>query len=150
MITVTRSFRFDAAHRVLGHGGKCRHLHGHSYLAEVTVAAPALDDLGFVIDFAVLKERVGGWIDREWDHNVLLNRSDPLRDALAREERLPYLMAPGQNPTAENIAAVLAKEAAVLLAPHGLTVVSVTVWETPNCRATYAVPPAHSDTIGEG
>jgi 6-pyruvoyl tetrahydropterin synthase/QueD family protein len=76
--TITRRLEWDAGHRVLGHEGRCRHLHGHRYVAEVTVAAPELDDLGMVIDFSVLKEKVGGWIDREWDHNMMLHVSDPL------------------------------------------------------------------------
>jgi 6-pyruvoyl-tetrahydropterin synthase len=47
----------------------------------------------------------------------------------------PFIMPPGCNPTAENIASVLFSIAAELLGPHKLEVVLVKVWETPNCWA---------------
>lgn len=147
MLTITRKFDFDTAHRVLGHGGKCRHLHGHRYTAEVTVQAPELDALGMVIDFSVLKDKIGGWIDDNWDHNILLHPDDPLlNDLTATEERSPatLLWAPHLprhhlNPTAENIARFLAMKAQLLIPPD-IIVVGVKIWETPNCWAYYEVP----------
>lgn len=44
-------FVFDAAHRILGHAGKCGYLRAHSYRLEVTVTATGLDELGMVMDF---------------------------------------------------------------------------------------------------
>lgn len=141
-----------AGHRVMGHQGKCRHLHGHEYTAEITVAAPELDGLGMVIDFSVLKEKVGGWIDRCWDHNMMLHPDDPLavmwrsgndrttvlgdvqKDVFAG--KAPYLMTTG-NPTAENIACELFHKATELLTGTGITVLRVKVLETPNCWAEY-------------
>jgi 6-pyruvoyltetrahydropterin/6-carboxytetrahydropterin synthase len=76
--TVTRRFEFDAAHRLIGHQGKCRWLHGHHYVAEVQVATEQLNDLGMAIDFGDLKTLIGGWINDHWDHNIILNTSDPL------------------------------------------------------------------------
>lgn len=37
MLTVTKKFKFDAAHMLSGHEGLCKNLHGHQYLLEVTV-----------------------------------------------------------------------------------------------------------------
>jgi 6-pyruvoyltetrahydropterin/6-carboxytetrahydropterin synthase len=147
--TICRKFEFDTAHRVLGHQGKCRHLHGHRYVAEVVVKAPELNDLGMVIDFAALKDKVGGWIDRTWDHNVLFHPDDPLLKPVVVEAmgsgKLPVTLEEyggvGRrellNPTAENIARFLAFKAADLLAPDGMIVVSVKIFETPNCWAEY-------------
>jgi 6-pyruvoyltetrahydropterin/6-carboxytetrahydropterin synthase len=142
MNTVTKRLEWDSGHRVLGHRGKCRHLHGHRYAAEITVQSPDLDGLGMVVDFGVIKERVGGWIDQSWDHNLLLHPDDPLLELSNKQlqevcgDRLPYVMPPPcPNPTAENIARVLYDAAVGLLDP--LKVVEVTVWETPTCRATY-------------
>src|SRR5262249_22784820 len=56
MITATRRIQFAAGHRVFGHEGKCRYLHGHNFVALVTAAADDLDAVGRVIDFGVLKE----------------------------------------------------------------------------------------------
>ena len=64
-ITATRRLQFAAGHRVHGHEGKCRHLHGHNFVVFLTAAAENLDAVGRVIDFGVLKERIGGWIERE-------------------------------------------------------------------------------------
>ena len=78
MPTVTRKLEWDSGHRVLNHGGKCRHLHGHRYVAEITVEATQLNDLGMVVDFSLIKERVGKWIDENWDHNFLAHPEDPI------------------------------------------------------------------------
>ena len=157
--TITRKLEWDAGHRVLNHGSKCRHLHGHRFVAEVTVAAPELDDLGMVIDFSVLKRVIGGWIDREWDHNMMLHPDDPLlhlyeygdgrgsvlgdlrKDVFAFKP--PYAMKFG-NPTAENIACELFHKATDLLTGTGITVLRVKIAETPNCWAEYSSPSASS------
>jgi len=129
--TITRVIEFDAGHRVLGHEGKCKHLHGHRYRVELTVEAPKLDPLGRVIDFSCLKEIVGGWVDREWDHNMLLRSDDPLIES-GLLTRAPYIF--DSNPTAENMAQELFRIARSLLSSD-LSVVRVRVYETPNCWA---------------
>jgi 6-pyruvoyltetrahydropterin/6-carboxytetrahydropterin synthase len=135
MTSITRKIEFDAGHRVLGHEGKCRHLHGHHYVAEVTVEGAELDSLGRVIDFSILKQRVGGWIDENWDHNFLVHPEDPLRTIRTGKVfagRELYVMLNG-NPTAENMAAELF-EVATMLLPE-LKVTHVRLYETPNCWA---------------
>ncbi len=138
MLTVTRCFEFDSAHRVLGHEGKCRFLHGHRYKAVITVSSwEGLDGLGRIVDYAVLKEVVGKWIDDNWDHSCLLHRDDILSDLLVSKlERAPFLMKYG-NPTAENIARELYDVATNLLTPYNLKIVNVRIWETPNCWADF-------------
>ncbi len=71
----TRRLQFCCGHRVMRHESKCAHLHGHNYVAFFTASAQ-LDDVGRVIDFSVIKERVGGWIDEFWDHGFVLNEED--------------------------------------------------------------------------
>lgn len=134
---ITKRLEFDAGHRVLGHEGKCKFLHGHRYSAEVTVTAPDLDKLGRVIDFGVIKREVGGWIDNCWDHQLLLNPEDPLLKAdLSLLGKPPYVMA-GGNPTAENMAREL-YDMAIKLLPNELKVVRVRIWETPTCFAEFS------------
>lgn len=147
MTTITRRFEWDSGHRVLGHEGKCRHLHGHRYVAEITVWAGGLDSLGRVIDFGEIKRIVGKWIDDRWDHNLLLNAKDPLLTAVEecrcfdcpQDEILggkePYIMEHG-NPTAEVMAEDLFKTVCSLL-PSYLVVKKVKLYETPNCYAEY-------------
>lgn len=68
--TITKIFRFEAAHRLLKHRGECFHLHGHSYELWVTVAGP-LDENGMVADFKDLKEVVREAVIRHVDHRYL-------------------------------------------------------------------------------
>jgi len=143
MLTITRRLEWDAAHRVLRHESKCRTLHGHRYRAELVVTAPELNSLGMVIDFSVLKRVVGGWIDQHWDHSTLVNVDDTDLIAFCQsqhdkdpKQKVPYIFS--GEPTAELIAVQLHSVAANLLADHEITVVSVCLWETPNCMARFS------------
>lgn len=144
MLTITRRLEWDAMHRIPNHEGDCKAFHGHRYVAEITCRAPELDPLGRVIDFAVIKEEVGGWIDLHFDHTAILQRGDndpaaaAIHDSNARMGKPVYLMeAP---PTVENIAIELAAHACRLLEPLGIAVSELRVWETPNCSATWRAP----------
>lgn len=133
-ITITKRFEFDAAHRLLNHEGKCANLHGHRYVAELTVSGPALDHVGRVVDFGELKRTVGHWIDEHWDHGYVYQVGDPV-GALAQEFGKTYPML--LPPTAENMVLDLAVIAAVLLGHTPLRVVQVRLYETPTCWADY-------------
>jgi 6-pyruvoyltetrahydropterin/6-carboxytetrahydropterin synthase len=134
-VTITRRLEFDAAHRVMQHEGKCRNLHGHRYAVEVTVTAPELDDLGRVVDFGVIKERLGQWVDREWDHQTILWEKDAaLGKAIAAETGQAIAWLP-MNPTVENLAKYLLETVCPRLFAAPLHVTQVKIWETPNCSA---------------
>jgi 6-pyruvoyltetrahydropterin/6-carboxytetrahydropterin synthase len=133
MITATRRIQFAAGHRVFGHEGKCRYLHGHNFVAFVTAAADDLDAVGRVIDFGVLKERIGGWIEHAWDHGFIVWQDDTeARRALeVVVGQKTYLL--GANPTAENIADHLLRVVGPdALAGTGVRLVKVTLYETEN------------------
>lgn len=72
----------DAGHRLLNHAGKCGSPHGHRYKIEVHVTGSNLDRVGLVVDFGVLKDKLGGWITKHWDHTMILERGDPLINAI--------------------------------------------------------------------
>lgn len=139
MITCTRRLEWDAMHRIPLHESKCRAFHGHRYAAEITCLASDLDGLGRVVDFSVIKQLVGGWIDQHWDHTAILMRSDPeappLAEANARLGKPVYWM--DGHPTAENVVADLARVAQELLGPSGVEVVRIRLWETPNGTAEW-------------
>lgn len=144
-ISITRRLEWDYGHRVLGHEGKCKHLHGHRGVAEITVKAETLDSLGRVIDFSVIKKEVGGWIDANWDHSILLNPDDPLYQQCKEMDvwggKEPFLFEAGlvfkanTNPTAENMATFLLYKSVELLAPYHIQVLHIRVYETPNSWA---------------
>ncbi len=135
-ITCTRLLAFDAAHRVMEHESKCRHFHGHRYGVEATFTAPELDALGRVVDFGIIKEKLGAWIDEQWDHTAILwDKDRDLGEAVAAQtkQRIYYLP---YNPTAENIARYLLERICPeLFKDSSIECVSVRVQETPNCSA---------------
>ncbi len=156
---ITRAFFIDTGHRVVGHEGKCAHLHGHRYQIQVTVRSTDLDDIGRVVDFAVLKQGIGGWLDANWDHGLVMWHEDPfmgLFGVAAREKfkdpengelmsllsgMKVYVM--NSNPTAENMARYLMDEIIPgIIGDQALTCTKVVVMETPNCWAC-ATPVAH-------
>ena len=81
MLLITKRFRFEAAHFLPFHGGKCKNLHGHSYVLEVTVAGEVKStdsgsaQSGMVMDFSVLKSIVDENVISVFDHSNL-NRED--------------------------------------------------------------------------
>lgn len=144
MHTITRRFEFDAGHRVYLHESKCSHLHGHRYKVDVEVTSNVLDNIGRIIDFSVVKDICGKWIDENLDHGLILFESDGLLSLLRDYPIMPlqtlvkqkiYVM--NSNPTAENIANHLYHLFNRLLEPTGVKVVSITLFETPNCKAVY-------------
>lgn len=138
-VTIARRLEWDALHRIPGHEGACKAFHGHRYAAEIWCEADALDALGRVIDFSVIKSVVGAWIDQHWDHTGILMRTDPdpairaIAESNAGHGRPVYWM--DHPPTAEYLALELLAVATRLLAPHAIRVVEVKLWETPNCSA---------------
>ena len=75
-VSITKIFRFEAAHHLPEHQGKCAHIHGHSYKLEVTLQGPIKDsagesDYGMVMDFAHLSQIVKDAIIEQLDHQDL-------------------------------------------------------------------------------
>jgi 6-pyruvoyltetrahydropterin/6-carboxytetrahydropterin synthase len=139
MITCTRKLEFDAGHRVTRHESKCAHVHGHRYVVEITCGADALDAAGRVVDFGAVKAAVKPWLDDNLDHGYVHHPDDTVAVYLRAAGHKCFAMpADLGEPTAENIAALVARAAQRLLPTGGgLTVQAVRVWETPNCRADW-------------
>lgn len=144
MAVITRKLEFDAAHRVLGHESKCAHLHGHRYVAEISITAADLDDIGRVLDFSVVKRLVGGWIDEYWDHNIILSDRDPLAvlwrsgQSSVFGDRAPYIMPNDMNTTVECLVQELYRACVSLLKSYPVRVVHIRIYETPNSWADYS------------
>jgi 6-pyruvoyltetrahydropterin/6-carboxytetrahydropterin synthase len=134
VIECTRRIEFDAGHRVIGHAHKCKYLHGHRYILEVTAKAPELNKLGMVIDFGDLKTVIKSWVDKNLDHNVILHQDDKRLGAFISKETGQNIYYLQSNPTAENIALHLKKDIIPsLLVESSFKIVRVKLYETPNC-----------------
>jgi 6-pyruvoyltetrahydropterin/6-carboxytetrahydropterin synthase len=143
-IQAVRRIQFCSGHRVMGHEGKCSHLHGHNYVVFFHAAAHDLDRVGRVIDFNVLKDKLGTWIDANWDHGFIYCQDDAQMAAIYAQQAAghKHFVLPG-NPTAENMARYLLEEVGPQqLRGTGAQLVKVVLWETENCYAEVSLTPA--------
>lgn len=129
--SVTKHVHFCYGHRLLDYDGKCRHLHGHNGVLEVTVEKTELDRLGMVADFSAIQAMVQSLADGELDHRMILSEKDPLLPLLKGQGQ-PCLALKG-NPTAEAIARHIFER----LRDKGIPVSMVRLWETSTSNASY-------------
>lgn len=126
---VTKQIKFCAAHRLLGHKGKCQNIHGHNYLVEIVLENQELNELGMVLDFTDIKETYGKWIDENFDHAIIINQKDfTILKMLQGKGFKKYIM--DNNPTAENMVRLLKS-----LKFEGQNVKTIKVWETDTSKA---------------
>ena len=107
MYYLTKNFRFEAAHALVGYDGKCRNIHGHSYELQVTVKGLPINDEnnpknGMVIDFHELKGIVNEEIVNRLDHSFIVGDNMPddfvkIVECNFDKVRVPY------QPTTENM-----------------------------------------------
>lgn len=138
-IQATRYHDICAGHRVVGHEGKCRNLHGHNYRITFTVESADdgydLDTVGRVLDFSVIKEKLCVWLEENWDHRFLVWDCDPKLAAIFAID--PTAVAVPFNPTAENIGHYLLEHVGpVQLEGTRAKLVRVEIEETRKCSAT--------------
>jgi len=131
MYSVTKEIHFCYGHRLLGHEGKCRHLHGHNARAMIRLESESLDRLGLVMDFKEIGDYVKSWLDAEIDHNMLLYKEDPILPLLRGAGERVYVM--DTNPSAENIARLVFE----YVERGGFPVVEVAIVETASAVASY-------------
>lgn len=119
MWTLEKEYRFEAAHRLPHHDGKCARLHGHSWVMAVEVGGKSLHTVGpkqgMVTDYSDISRVVKPLIEGYLDH-YYLNESTGL-----------------ENPTSEELARWVYSE----LRPSIPNLVSVTIKETCTSSCTY-------------
>ncbi len=124
IVTIERTFRFEAAHLLpnVPPEHKCRRLHGHSFIVDVAAEGPVDPKLGWFIDYADLEEAFV-----------------PLREQLDHR----YLNdVPGlENPTSEHLAHWIWERLAGKV--PGLR--RIVVHETCNSRCVYRGPAANDE-----
>jgi queuosine biosynthesis protein QueD len=114
MYSITKSFKFEAAHRLLSMepNHSCRQLHGHSYVVKVTICTDDIKKMknpNMVLDFGRLRRFKEEVIDN-LDHVTILNSQDPLINILKDVDDIKIIAMPeGLDPTAENMAYLFAK-----------------------------------------
>ena len=120
MYEITVTSHFSAAHRLRYLHGKCEELHGHNWKVEVPVASNRLSKEGVVVDFGILKLKVGKVL-KHLDHTYLND--------------LPYFS--GIEPSSENISKYIFNKLKPELKGYHVTLKKVTAWESETSCATY-------------
>jgi len=86
--TCTKRFGpISVAHRQWRSDTHCSFIHGYGREVEITFGARELDEKGWVVDFGSLRE-VKAWLEREWDHRLLVAHDDPYLAALQQMHSL--------------------------------------------------------------
>ncbi|MCW7753509.1 6-carboxytetrahydropterin synthase [Desulfobotulus sp. H1] len=133
MLTITREFRFEAAHRLaLAHltdeenhtiYGPCSRIHGHSYRLRVTLCGTP-NEYGWLLNFSDLKKIVTLHVLRLYDH-ACLNELEEYQEVL---------------PTAESMATAIFHRLKPHLRGPNYRLLRVCVYETQDAWASWEDP----------
>ena len=114
---------FSSAHALRHYHGKTEPLHGHNFRVEVIVRGKRLQNkVKYLVDFISLQKALKTVIE-PMDH-INLNEFPPFHK---------------ENPSAENLAVYIARELQSRWKEPGAALASVTVWETDEMGARYAL-----------
>lgn len=131
MLEITKVFRFEMAHAIHGYPGKCKDIHGHSYVLYVTVTAnnsadAYIPESGFIIDFKVLKKIVTDTVLNKLDHCLILSEAYLKTNPLPAS---PNLLVWTEEPSAENMLIYIQKNIQEKL-PDPVKLSKLTLYET--------------------
>ena len=139
VLRITKEFRFEGAHALPGYDGKCRNIHGHSYIMYVTVKGSSINGTGspkdgMVVDFKQLKDIVNENIVDKFDHALIMHTASPLSNELAGA--YPNVMLVDFQPSTENLLCLFAHILKDRL-PQGVELFSIKLYETAGSYAEW-------------
>ncbi len=102
---IVKRFSFNSAHYLPNYVGKCKQMHGHTYVLDIVVEGEINSDTGMVMDFSDLKYIVTTKALDQIDHKLL-------NDIIL-------------NPTAENTLLWIKEK----IQPHLKGLVTLRLWE---------------------
>jgi 6-pyruvoyltetrahydropterin/6-carboxytetrahydropterin synthase len=107
-IRITKEFRFEMAHALLGYDGMCSNIHGHSYQLSVTLIGKPINNIadpknGMVMDFGDLKNIVKTEIIDTFDHALVLNDATPEKETISSLPLFEKVIFLPYQPTCENM-----------------------------------------------
>ena len=130
---IAKDFRWEMAHRLQCHKGKCFNLHGHSYKMLVEFEGTINPNTGMVLDYFDVKDIVGPLVD-ELDHSVIIWEKDSILIDKISELNSAHVIVPFET-TAENLVGYFLKKISKTKLPQEILKIKVRVCETEN---TYA------------
>lgn len=131
---LTKEFRLEMAHALVGYDGLCNQIHGHSYRLEVTVegfdTAAEGPKMGMAIDFKEVKRAVEESVVADYDHSFLIRRSEATEEVVeVLSKYFSRIHALDWQPTSENMLEHFAGLIAAHL-PQGVRLHSLRLHET--------------------
>lgn len=122
--TLEKDFRFEAAHHLPFHDGKCKRIHGHSWRGKVVVRGEGLQSsgpqMGMVLDYGIIGRELKILVDEYLDHW-------DLNETVA------------ENPTSEVVAEWVYQKMLPHI-PFPAVLVAVEIEETCTARCRYEPP----------
>lgn len=140
MFKTAKQFTFDMAHMLDEHDGKCKNLHGHTYILQVEVSGELQTfgaKKGMVMDFSDLKEKVKHHILDKMDHAFIYDTTSE------RESQIAQLLNQLNSktfgiPTRTTAEAMSQFIFQTLKQEAQLPVSLVRLWETPSSYCEYS------------
>lgn len=107
-IRITKEFQFEMAHALWNYDGKCKNVHGHTYILYVSVLGEPINDPkspknGMVMDFGDLKKIIKEEIFDKHDHFVAVNGNSPHANINFEEFNIEQVQRKNYQPTCENM-----------------------------------------------
>ncbi|MEP2670208.1 MAG: 6-carboxytetrahydropterin synthase [Cyclobacteriaceae bacterium] len=140
MISITKIFRFEAAHAIYEYPGSCQNIHGHSYELWVTVQARQANEefisgLGIIIDFKDLKTMVQEAVIKVLDHKLILSNVylAQTKNTFPSDELVKFDF----EPTAENLL-IFSRNQICSCLPEHVQIKSLRLYETRDSFADWS------------
>lgn len=135
---IRKKFQFEMAHVLDGHDGKCKNLHGHSYVLQIELTGELIQEgpkKGMVMDFSALKVLVSELIISPMDHAFCYDETNKneLKIATVLQELALKIYAVPFRTTVEN----LAQHIFQIIKNQGIPISSVLLWETQDSCCEY-------------
>jgi len=139
VLSVTKIFRFEAAHALFDYQGPCSRIHGHSYELHVQVGSVEesgryLSGTGILYDFKALKNLVQEAVIRHLDHKLIV--SEKFLSKTKPQLQPDSVFVFRAEPSAENLLLFMRLEIQKVL-PIQIKLLSLRLWETGDSYAEW-------------
>lgn len=144
MFRLEKEFRWEAAHHLPNHDGRCRRIHGHSFKGRIVVEGPRLHQdgpkRGMLVDYGQLSDVLKPLIEQYLDHHDLnetlapFGVTDPTSEAIARW--LFWEL----EPKIRDISLASDRDIPAYIQQFAIQLMEVHVEETCTCKCVYTRP----------
>ena len=143
-LTITKIFNIEMAHALWNYNGKCRHVHGHSYVLHVTIGGKPMNQTthpndGMLMDFTDLKKIIKEHIVDVFDHALVLNANASSHNLIPETPPFDNIIKVPFQPTCENLTLYFAKILQKLLPKH-VVLHGLTLYETASAYVKWENP----------